>query len=137
MKFSPASRATTKPISQNSVARSVVSGRLPAGQVIKKTVKTSSLDAYLQFARKLSATSDDSQVKADILQQACTDFGLKGTAGQVYKDDGRILLVSHDQKKCFEITLDGRVKYGGFNGVTCESVNPQIILGISRSKSHV
>lgn len=91
--------------------------------------------AYLQFARTVSEAVGEAQFKADLLEQAVTDFGLRGTSGQVRKPDGRILLISFDQKKCFEISPLGRVKYAGYNTVTCDSISPQIINNIGAQTS--
>jgi hypothetical protein len=62
--------------------------------------------------------------KADLLERSATQFGLKGTAGQIAKRDGRVLLVSNDKKKCFEISAVGKVKYARFDSVAREAINP-------------
>jgi hypothetical protein len=81
---------------------------------------------YLEFAREISLkTNYTPQEKADLLERHCQDFGLKGTSGQIQKEDGRILVIANDKRSCLEVRANGDVLYGRFKDG--ESISPAVI----------
>jgi hypothetical protein len=85
------------------------------------------LQRYLEFARRLSATTGLSpQAKADLLMSVAPRLGLD-VGGQAVVSGGRILLIAKDGKTAFQIDLDGTITFGRFNTATLDIANATTI----------